>query len=70
MIKDFEQRRQQETMNLLFSYTVQEDHTASLHGYKFLGAGYDDKGNEVHVFELKQLPPNSKLSGRAKTPTE
>lgn len=59
MIKAFEARRQQETVNILFSYTVQEDHMAALHGYKFLGAGYDDNGNEVHVFELKQLTHNA-----------
>jgi hypothetical protein len=53
---DFEVRRQADQGNLLFSYTVQEDHMASaVHGHEFLGVGRDDKGNEVHVFRMSPL---------------
>jgi len=53
--KTFEERIHQDVMNLLFSYSVKDDFEAEKRGYKFYGAGYDNEGNEVHVFELKEL---------------
>lgn len=54
---DFEVRRQPESWNLLFAYTVAEDLLAGeTHDYKFLGAGRDDTGKEVHVFRMSPMP--------------
>jgi len=52
---DFNERKNQEVMNLLFSYSVSEDYAAVNLGYKFLGAGFDKEGNEVHVFKLSDI---------------
>ena len=52
---DYEQRRNQNVMNMLFSYGPKEDDMAASHGYIFLGAAFDDNGKEVHVFELMSL---------------
>jgi hypothetical protein len=38
-------------MNLIFSYSVNEDNHYSKQGHRFLGAGVNQKGEEVHVFE-------------------
>lgn len=40
-------------MNLLFSYSANTDHQFAAEGHRFLGAGADDKGSEVHVFLKK-----------------
>lgn len=42
-------------MNLAFSYNPQTDYELAEKGFKFLGAGNDDKGHEVHVFELMTI---------------
>jgi hypothetical protein len=44
-------RKKNEAYNLVFSYTVKDDHELSGQGLKFLGAGQDELGVEVHVFE-------------------
>ena len=38
-------------VNLVFSYSSNDDLAAAGKGFKFLGAGIDSKGGEVHVFE-------------------
>ncbi len=48
-------------MNLIFSYSTDEDHHYGKQGHRFLGAGEDKCGVEIHVFEkisplLKDLP--------------
>jgi len=52
---EFEDRCSIQCGNILLSYGVKEDHLADAKGYKFLGAAKDDKGNEVHVFEMQAL---------------
>lgn len=42
-------------MNLVFSYSPEEDHKLAEAGFKFLGASYDNKKGEVHVFQLMSL---------------
>lgn len=42
-------------MNLFISYSMKDDTNATDRGYKFLGAGRDQNGNEVHVFEAMSL---------------
>jgi hypothetical protein len=51
----FEQRCNSEVMNLLFSYSGIEDKVAVSKGFTFLGAGHDEHGNEVHVFQMTAL---------------
>lgn len=41
-------------MNLVFSYGVEQDKEFEAKGYKFLGAGKDKAGVEVHVFEISE----------------
>ena len=53
MKKDFKDR-EESGMNLLLSYTVKEDKLAISKGYIFLGAGTDEVGEEVHVFQIKE----------------
>lgn len=42
-------------MNLVFSYSPEEDHKLAEAGFTFLGASYDNKKGEVHVFQLMSL---------------
>jgi hypothetical protein len=42
-------------MNLVFSYSPEEDHKLAEAGFTFLGASYDNKKSEVHVFQLMSL---------------
>lgn len=37
-------------MNLIFSYSISDDHKFYQAGHTFIGAAEDKKGNEVHVF--------------------
>jgi type II restriction/modification system DNA methylase subunit YeeA len=42
-------------MNLIFSYSVEEDRRLAEAGFTFLGAAKDNKKVEVHVFQLLNL---------------
>lgn len=42
-------------MNLLLSYGSDEDNKVAAKGYTFLGVAADNKGDEVHVFQMKTL---------------
>lgn len=42
-------------MNLVFSYSPEEDHKLAEAGFTFLGASYDNNKSEVHVFQLMSL---------------
>jgi len=42
-------------VNLEFSYGVKSDNELSVKGFKFLGTGKDEKGQEVHVFQKEPL---------------
>lgn len=39
-------------MNLVFSYGAKQDMSLANAGFKFLGAGLDGAGSEVHVFQM------------------
>jgi len=39
-----------EGFNLLFSYGVKDDENFASEGHRFLGAGLDSNGSEVHIF--------------------
>ncbi|MDU8351153.1 hypothetical protein RYA05_04490 [Pseudomonas syringae pv. actinidiae] len=39
-------------MNLVFSYGAKQDVSLANAGFKFLGAGLDSVGSEVHVFQM------------------
>jgi hypothetical protein len=42
-------------MNLVFSYSIEEDNKLAEAGFEFLGAGHDKNAKEVHVFQLLPL---------------
>ena len=52
---NFYERRNQKVMNLLTSYSRDEDLNAEAEGHKFLGAAYDSNGKEIHLWELVEL---------------
>ncbi len=39
--------------NLIFSYTVEQDHALNNAGHVFLGVAHDNNDEEVHVFLRK-----------------
>lgn len=55
----FDERKSDSTMNLLVSYSMQDDQKAVASGLTFLGAAYDASGYEIHVFKIRDLPKQS-----------
>lgn len=53
-------------MNIVFSYGADEDIRLDAAGFKFLGAGQDASGQEVHVFQLLSLADASLPDGDEK----
>lgn len=54
-MKTLQERVDNETYNIVSSYTVTEDHELDRRGFKFLGAGQDEHGVEVHFFQKIEL---------------
>ena len=54
-MKTLQERVKNETYNLVFSYGVQDDNELDALGFKFLGAGQDELGVEVHVFQKLEV---------------
>lgn len=50
-------------MNLVFSYSVNDDNKLAEAGFEFLGAAVDKHGSEVHVFQLLNLEDARKEDG-------
>ena len=54
--------------NILFSYSMADDHAFQLKGHSFMGVALDEKGHEVHVFMKAPRAPSDAVSTNSAIP--